>query len=58
VNLAWRGHERTPEQERHFRRLKRRLAAVQKTRLQPLPTTRTASVETEQTASAGDAAGA
>lgn len=53
VNLAWRGHERTPDQERHFRRLRRRLAAIQKTRLQPLPTTRTASVETEPTASAG-----
>lgn len=50
VNLAWRGHERTPEQERHFRRLKRRLAAIQKTRLQPLPTTRTGSVEGEQAA--------
>jgi choline-sulfatase len=38
-NLAWRGHRRTPEQERHFRRLKRRLAVIQKTRLEPLPTT-------------------
>lgn len=39
VNLAWRHHQRTPEQEREFRRLKRRLAAARKARLQPLPTT-------------------
>ena len=39
VNLAHPGHPRTPEQERELRRLKRRLAAIQKTRLRPLPTT-------------------
>jgi choline-sulfatase len=35
VNLAWRGHRRTPEQERQLRRMKRRLAAIEKTRLAP-----------------------
>jgi arylsulfatase A-like enzyme len=39
VNLAWHGYVRTDEQEREFRRLKRRLAVVEKTRLRPLPTT-------------------
>jgi arylsulfatase A-like enzyme len=39
VNLAYRGYARTPEQERHFRRLKRRLSVVQKTRLHPIPET-------------------
>ncbi|HYR11108.1 MAG TPA: sulfatase-like hydrolase/transferase, partial [Longimicrobium sp.] len=48
TNLAWHGYERTPEQEAHFRRLKRRLARIQKTRLQPLPTTDTRSVESHQ----------
>lgn len=38
-NLAWRGYERTAEEEIHFRRLKRRLAIIQKTRLHPLPDT-------------------
>ncbi len=38
-NLAARGHRRTPLQERNFKRLKRKLARVQKTRLKPLPTT-------------------
>jgi choline-sulfatase len=47
-NLAWRGHTRTLEQEAHFRRLRRRLAAIQKTRLQPLSTTDTSSVESHQ----------
>lgn len=39
INLAHPGHPRTVEQERELRRLKRRLAVIQKTRLQPLPTT-------------------
>jgi choline-sulfatase len=38
-NLAYRGYTRTPEQEREFRRLKRKLAAVRKARLHPLPNT-------------------
>jgi choline-sulfatase len=36
VNLAHEGHKRTAEQERQYRRLRRKLARVQKTRLQPL----------------------
>lgn len=36
VNLAYKGHKRTPEQERQYRRLRRKLARVQRTRLQPL----------------------
>ena len=39
INLARPGHLRTGEQEREFRRLKRRLAVIQKTRLHPLPST-------------------
>jgi arylsulfatase A-like enzyme len=35
-NLAFSGYERTPEQERELKRLKRKLARVEKTRLQPL----------------------
>ena len=35
-NLAYKGYKRTPEQERQFRRLRRKLARVEKTRLQPL----------------------
>jgi arylsulfatase A-like enzyme len=35
-NLAFGGYERTPEQERELKRLKRKLARVEKTRLQPL----------------------
>lgn len=35
-NLAHRGYRRTPEQQRNYRRLKEKLARVQKTRLQPL----------------------
>ena len=34
-NLAYKGHRRTPLEQREYRRLKRRLARVQKTRLQP-----------------------
>ncbi|HEV7774019.1 MAG TPA: sulfatase-like hydrolase/transferase [Conexibacter sp.] len=36
VNLAYRGHRRTPAQQREYRRLRRKLARVEKTRLQPL----------------------
>ena len=36
INLAYKGHKRTPEQEREYRRLRRKLARVEKTRLQPL----------------------
>jgi arylsulfatase A-like enzyme len=35
-NLAYRGHKRTPLQEREFKRLKKKLAAVQKKQLAPL----------------------
>lgn len=35
-NLAWRGYRRTPAQEREYRRLRRKLARVERTRLQPL----------------------
>jgi hypothetical protein len=38
TNLAAPGHVRTPQQEREFRRLKARLAAVRRTRLKPRPT--------------------
>jgi choline-sulfatase len=36
VNLAYRGHRRTPAQQREYRRLRRKLARVERTRLQPL----------------------
>lgn len=36
TNLAHRGHRRTPHQERELKRLKRKLAAVEKRRLAPL----------------------
>lgn len=36
ANLAYPGYQRTPKQEREYRRLKRKLRAVQATRLQPL----------------------
>jgi len=36
VNLAHRGHRRTPTQEREYRRLRTKLAQVERTRLQPL----------------------
>jgi choline-sulfatase len=42
-NLA--SHRRTPHQEREFRRLKRKLARVQKNRLQPLSSTPSAARE-------------
>jgi arylsulfatase A-like enzyme len=35
-NLAYEGYKRTPEQERQFKRLQRKLARVERTRLQPL----------------------
>ncbi len=35
-NLAWRGYKRTREQQRQFKRLKRKLARIQRKRLQPL----------------------
>jgi arylsulfatase A-like enzyme len=35
-NLAFSGHKRTPRQEAEFKRLKRKLARVEKMRLQPL----------------------
>ncbi|HEY1277913.1 MAG TPA: sulfatase-like hydrolase/transferase [Thermoleophilaceae bacterium] len=35
-NIAYRKHHRTPEQERQFLRLRRKLARVQRTRLRPL----------------------
>lgn len=44
-NIAWHGHPRTERQEEELLRLKERLAQVQRTRLQPLPTTDTHSVE-------------
>jgi choline-sulfatase len=36
ANLAYSGHERTPKQEEEFKRLKAKLARVEKTRLKPL----------------------
>ena len=36
VNLAYKGHKRTKEQQRQYRRLRRKLARVERTRLQPL----------------------
>ena len=36
VNIAHKGHKRTPEQKRQYKRLRRKLARVEKTRLQPL----------------------
>lgn len=36
VNLAFRGHRRTPMQDRQYRRMRAKLARVEKTRLQPL----------------------
>ena len=35
TNLAFRGHKRTPRQEAEFKRLKRKLARVEKSRLKP-----------------------
>jgi len=35
-NLAFKGHKRTPTQEREFKRLKRKLARIEKRRLAPL----------------------
>jgi choline-sulfatase len=36
TNLAYKGHKRTATQEREYRRLRRKLAKVEQTRLQPL----------------------
>jgi choline-sulfatase len=36
VNLAYKGHKRTPAQQREYERLREKLAHVEKTRLQPL----------------------
>jgi arylsulfatase A-like enzyme len=36
VNLAWKGHKRTPSQEREYKRLRLKLEHVERTRLQPL----------------------
>jgi choline-sulfatase len=36
TNLAYKGYERSPAQEKQFQRLKRKLALIEKTRLQPL----------------------
>jgi arylsulfatase A-like enzyme len=36
TNIAWSGYERTPAQQKQFNRMKRKLARVRKTRLQPL----------------------
>jgi choline-sulfatase len=36
TNLAYAHHKRTPEQERQYRRLRRKLKLVERTRLQPL----------------------
>ena len=36
TNLAYKHYRRTPEQEREYKRLKRKLARVERTRLQPL----------------------
>jgi choline-sulfatase len=36
VNLAYKHHKRTPEQRRQYKRLRARLAHVERTRLQPL----------------------
>jgi hypothetical protein len=36
TNLAYGGYRRTAEQERQYKRLRRKLARVERTRLQPL----------------------
>jgi arylsulfatase A-like enzyme len=36
TNLAYKDYDRSPEQERQYKRLRRKLSNVQKTRLQPL----------------------
>jgi choline-sulfatase len=36
TNLAYKDYKRTPEQQRQFRRLRRKLARVERTRLKPL----------------------
>jgi arylsulfatase A-like enzyme len=39
TNMAYSGYQRTPPEEAEFLRLQRKLAEVEQTRLQPLPTT-------------------
>jgi hypothetical protein len=36
TNLAYKGYQRTAAQEKQYRRLKRKLARIEKTRLHPL----------------------
>lgn len=36
INLAFKRHKRTPEQQRQYKRLRQKLRRVEKTRLQPL----------------------
>ena len=36
TNLAYKHYRRTPEQEREYKRLRRKLARVERTRLRPL----------------------
>ncbi|MCW2907833.1 MAG: sulfatase, partial [Actinomycetia bacterium] len=36
TNLAYKGYRRTARQEREYKRLRRKLARVERTRLQPL----------------------
>jgi hypothetical protein len=35
VNIAWRNYRRTPDEERRLRRMKRRLAVIQRARPAP-----------------------
>jgi Lon protease-like protein len=36
TNLAYKGYQRSPAQQKQFKRLKRKLARIEKTRLRPL----------------------
>ena len=58
LNLAHHGYKRTAEQEKQYRRLRRKLARVRARRLQPLPNTpqpqTTGSSSRAAPASAGD----
>ena len=38
TNLAYRRYKRTPVQEREYKRLRKKLERIEKTRLRPLPT--------------------
>ncbi|HET6764135.1 MAG TPA: sulfatase-like hydrolase/transferase [Longimicrobiaceae bacterium] len=57
-NLTRRGYTRTPDQEFHFRRLKRKLAAIRRSRLAPLPTTQQSPITRNTLAGIQAAAGA